>query len=37
MFTYELHNKQIAYETEKYKIKQAGGETSQEKLMSYFE
>jgi len=37
MFTYEIHNKQIAYETEKNKIKLAGGETDEEKLMKYFE
>lgn len=37
LFAYEVHNKQIAYETENKKIKDAGGQTEEEKLTEYFE
>lgn len=37
LFTYEVHNKQIAYETEKKRIKEEGGETYEEKMLKYFE
>lgn len=37
MFAYEIHNKQIAYETERNKIKLAAGQTEDEKFLNYFE
>lgn len=37
LLAYEVHNKQIAYETENKKIKDAGGQTEEEKLTEYFE
>ena len=37
MFAYEVHNKQVAYETERSALKQAGSETNEDKLLNYFE
>lgn len=37
MFAYEVHNKQVAYETERQQLKAAGQKNEEEQYLEYFE